>query len=51
MQSELIESNNKIRAIEVEKQSLFEEIAVKKQEVKHLNYQLQQISDITMVSH
>ena len=33
-----------------ENQSHIEEILVQKQEVKHLRYQLQQISDITMVS-
>ena len=64
VQSELIKSNKEVKAMKKENQSHIEEILVQKQEVmvqkqevmvqkqevKHLHYQLQQISDITMVS-
>ena len=49
LQSELIKSNKEIEAIKAEKQSFTEEVAVQKQKVKHLHYQLQQISNLAMV--
>ena len=49
LQSELIKSNKETKAIEAEKQSCSEEVAVQKQKVKYLHYQLQQISNLTKV--
>ena len=49
LQTELIKSNKETKAIKAEKQSCSEEVAVQKQKVKHLHYQLQQISNLTKV--
>ena len=49
LQSELIKSNEDIKALKEVKQLQEKEILVQKHEVKRLHYQLQQTSDMPMV--